>query len=57
MMNITSDQGHIGPFWWINSNTTGNLASDLPPFDARWILWGTSGWGRDVHLSWKRVNG
>ena len=43
MINITSDHGYIGPFWWIN----GNPGERQCLADRYWVLWGSFGIGRD----------
>jgi hypothetical protein len=58
MIDIDSNGGRIGQFWWINSNTsepvwTGNFA----PWVKRWcIRWGTCGFGRNVRAYFKPIN-
>ena len=48
MINITSDHGYIGPFWWIN----GNPSERQWLADRYWQLWGTFGIGRDnLHIA------
>jgi len=42
MVDITSEHGYIGPFWWVNSQPSERqwLANRY------WRLWGTFGIGR-----------
>jgi hypothetical protein len=51
---IDSDQGRIGPFWWINSDTS--ILEALDPLGIgiprvqRYVRWGTVGVGRNIQL-------
>lgn len=47
MISITSDHGHIGPFWWVNSITTPIHLYDATYNGSHHIVWrqGASGWG------------
>jgi hypothetical protein len=59
MIHIDSDQGHIGEFWWINSDpSTPIYGGNIKPWKNQWfILWGTCGYGRDnVHVFITPVN-
>jgi hypothetical protein len=55
MISIDSDQGRIGPFWWINSDTS--ILEALDPLGIgiprvlRYVRWGTVGIGRDIRLA------
>ena len=53
MIDIDSNQGRIGQFWWINSDPSNIHTVDLPiaaNVDVKLVLWGTCGIGRDIHV-------
>ena len=53
MINIDSNQGRIGEFWWINSDPSSIHTVDLPiaaNVDVKLVLWGTCGIGRNIHV-------
>lgn len=53
MINIDSNQGRIGQFWWINSDPSNIHTVDLPiaaNVNVKLVLWGTCGIGRDIHV-------
>ena len=57
-MQITSDEGRIGPFWWHNSNTkpqrfSEGCAPHLAMEGLDLILWGSCGWGERVSITLK----
>jgi hypothetical protein len=54
-LEITSDYGRIGPFWWINSD---QQVRELrgPIYFAKLIRWGTFGLGPDVVTSYLVVD-
>jgi hypothetical protein len=50
MININSDQGRIGEFWWINSDPSTIHKMDVPIAvnpQIKFVLWGTCGIGSD----------
>jgi hypothetical protein len=54
-MDITSDYGQLGPFWWINSNTkVCTFKPGSAPHPALYGIplaqWGTCGWGEGRSL-------
>lgn len=58
MINIDSNQGRIGELWWINSEPStkiygGNIVQDLRQ---TFVLWGTCGYGRDIHVAVEPIN-
>ena len=54
MINITSDQGYIGPIWWINSKPHEQLLLA----DRLWQLWGTFGIGRhNLRIGLEQIDG
>jgi len=64
-MSISSDQGRIGPFWWVNSDQT--LRTAFVPVTlgiidtgmvakSRVVLWGTCGIGCNVHIAMEALD-
>jgi len=58
MINIDSDQGRIGEFWWINSEPSkkiygGNIVQGLR---RTYVPWGTCGYGRDIRIAMEPIN-
>jgi len=61
MINIDSNQGRIGEFWWINSDPGTPITRFVPltidiidtgmVIKRRLIRWGTCGYGRDIKVS------
>lgn len=54
-INIDSEQGRIGEFWWINSDQSTIRRIAIPFAEARvhldLIQWGTCGIGRDIKIA------
>jgi hypothetical protein len=61
MISINSDTGHIGEFWWINSDPSTTHRVAVPFAGARvhldLFLWGTCGIGRDITVRMEPLNG
>jgi hypothetical protein len=59
MINIDSDQGRIGEFWWINSDQSTIHKIDLPiaaNVQLKIVRWGTSGIGRDIRIAMEPID-
>ena len=58
MIKIDSDQGHIGPFWWINADPSKKLygKSVVRGLRAIYIQWGCFGFGRDITTIGEKMN-
>ena len=66
MINIDSNQGRIGEPWWVNSDhqpiedfvpvTIGVLDFGMV-VKARLIRWGTCGYGRNIRIDIKPIEG
>ena len=54
MINIDSNQGRIGEFWWINSDPSTIHQVDVPiaaGVQLALVHWGTCGIGRDIRIA------
>lgn len=58
MINIDSNQGRIGQFWWFNSNNVDRIwMGSVSTWVKKWcIRWGTCGFGRNVHTFMEPIN-
>jgi hypothetical protein len=58
MINIDSDQGRIGELWWINSQPSVKIHGKhvIPGLRRMFVLWGTCGYGRDIHVAMEPIN-
>ena len=58
MINIDSNQGCIGEFWWINAqpSTTVDAHEIIPGLRYKLILWGTCGIGRDIRIAMEPID-
>ena len=62
MINIDSDQGRIGEFWWINSEPSKKHRVDFGlDFAGNRVLmnlvqWGACGYGRDIRIAMEPIN-
>ena len=60
-MDITSRHGYIGPFWWINSDTS-IQSSEEDPLGLgiqrlfRYCQWGTCGFGRTIRVHLEEIH-
>lgn len=60
MIDINSDQGRIGEFWWINSDPSTIYKIDLPIIanvQLKLVRWGTCGTGRDIRIAMEPIDG
>ena len=59
MINIYSNQGRIGEFWWINAqpSTVVDGRDIIPGLRYKFILWGTCGIGRDIRIAMEPIDG
>jgi hypothetical protein len=60
-VNINSDHGRIGSFWWFNSNTkiqrfSPGAAPHLVMEGMRLVQWGACGFGQNVSITLKPFN-
>lgn len=57
---IDSEQGRIGPYWWINSDTNAFhlilRSSDGAAASGRFVRWGSAGYGNEPHIVLSPVN-
>lgn len=59
MININSDVGHIGEFWWINSDPSNIHTVDMQiaaNVEVKLVLWGTCGIGRNIRVAMEPIN-
>ena len=58
MINIDSNQGRIGEFWWINANpsTVVDARESFPGLRLKLILWGTCGIGRNIRIAMEPID-
>jgi hypothetical protein len=58
MINIDSNQGRIGELWWINSQPSVKIHGKhvIPGLRRMFVLWGTCGIGRDIHVAMEPIN-
>lgn len=55
MINISSLEGRIGEFWWINAQPSSWIAGEsiLPGSKRRFAFWGGCGYGRVIRVRLK----
>lgn len=58
MINIDSDKGHVGEFWWINSNPSEIIygKSYFTKAKESFVHWGTCGYGQDINVSIEQIS-
>ena len=55
MIKISSQDGRIGEFWWINAQPSNPVVAKdwFPGIQLNLILWGGCGFGRDLKMTFE----